>query len=199
VNFLGAKEPLGYLQERVSKRDCYFRYHGKPLVLAVLNGENRAIHDVEWRNAFFDLRRLRAFYTDAWSYVEHYPQLRRKDWMPASPGINAALERAYLAQCAHQIPAPEHAEIWRNAPKAEREDGMYYRKQLLWAKQANPEIIFISGWNDWQHGLQIEPAVEYGGLYLDLTSEILGRWEETAPYRESVTGMKKIVSRETRD
>jgi len=62
--------------------------------------------------------------------------------------------------------------------------------------QANPEIIFISSWNDWQYGNQIEPAVEYGCKYLDLTAEILGRWRETRPYRQAnaprpVTGSAK--------
>ena len=31
---------------------------------------------------------------------------------------------------------------------------------------------------------QIEPAVEYQFFYLDLTSKVLGRWAETAPYRD---------------
>ena len=49
--------------------------------------------------------------------------------------------------------------------------------------QGDPEIIFISGWNDWQYGCQIEPAVEYGFKYVDLAAQVLGREAETAPYR----------------
>ena len=84
---------LGYIRQHLSEESFYFRYHGKPLVLTYLNGENRAISEVEWNNTYFSLRRVRPYVTDVWSYVEHYPQSRRKDWMPVSPGINAFLEK----------------------------------------------------------------------------------------------------------
>ena len=67
---------------------------------------------------------------------------------------------------------------------ADREDGQYYVRQLTHAANANPEILFISTWNDWQYANQIEPAVEYGFKYVDLTVKSLGRWEETAAYRD---------------
>jgi hypothetical protein len=45
-------------------------------------------------------------------------------------------------------------------------------------------MIFISGFNDWACCMQIEPAKEYGFLYLDLAARLLGRQTETLPYRK---------------
>jgi hypothetical protein len=78
---------------------------------------------------------------------------------------------------------PDLAKVREKAARADREDGAFFKKQLLWAKQADPEIIFISGWNDWQYGNHIEPAVEYGYQYVDLAAQVLGRAQETAVYR----------------
>jgi len=103
--------------------------------------------------------------------------------MMASPGINAFLELAYVAKYVNKLPSPDFDEIRRTAPQAKRENGEYYRKQLQWAKDANPEIIFVSGWNDWQYGTQIEPSIEYECQYLDITADVLERRDETAPYR----------------
>ncbi len=52
---------LDYIKSLASEKPYYFRYHGKPLVLAYLNGENLAINEVEWRNTYFCLRGVRPF------------------------------------------------------------------------------------------------------------------------------------------
>jgi hypothetical protein len=67
---------------------------------------------------------------------------------------------------------------------AVREGGRYFEKQLLRARECNPEIIFVSGWNDWQCSIQIEPAVEYEFKYVDMAARLLGREHETLPYRQ---------------
>jgi hypothetical protein len=64
-----------------------------------------------------------------------------------------------------------------------REDG-FFEKQMLRVRAVNPEILFISGWNDWQYGCQIEPAKEYGFKCVDTAARLSGREAETAPYRE---------------
>ncbi len=175
---------LDYIRAHFSGKDWYFRYHGRPLVLTYLNGDSDAIDELEFRNTYFELRRVRPYRSDVWSYIEHYPQMRRKTWMSACPGMNAFLEDAYLAKHVRKDPGFDLEEIRRKAHHDDREDGLYFRRQLQWARDADPEILFISGWNDWQYGNHIEPAVEYRFQYVDLAAECLGRWDETAPYRE---------------
>ena len=137
------------------------------------------------RREFFTLRRIRPYHSDVWSYVEHYPQRLSREWMAVSPGSDPYLEHAYLAKYVHREPGFDLARIRADsrASADERNDGDYFRKQLLRARYGNPDIIFISGWNDWQYANQIEPAVEYGYRYVDLAASLLGRAAETAPYR----------------
>jgi hypothetical protein len=173
---------LDYIRHNLANSDCYFRYKGKPLVMPYLNGYPKCLDEIEWINTDFTFRRIRPYSSDVWSYVHPYPQPLRRDWMVVSPGYDSFLENAYLAK--KEGPA-DLAAIRDKASRAEREDGAFFQRQLLRARQGDPDIIFISGWNDWQYGNHIEPAVEYGYQYVDLAAELLGRSRETAEYRES--------------
>lgn len=175
---------LDYVREHLADRDFYFRYQGKPLVLTYLNGESEAIDTIEQENTFFALRRVKPYKTDVWSYIEDYPQTAHQEWMPVNPGFDAFLEAAYFDKYIYQKGVDleairQHSEI----AAACREDGALFERQLLRAREVNPDIIFISGWNDWQCCLQIEPAVEYGFKYIDTAARLLGRERETVAYR----------------
>jgi hypothetical protein len=63
-------------------------------------------------------------------------------------------------------------------------DGKLFEDHLLKAREVDPKLIFISGFNDWACCLQIEPAKEYGFKYLDQAARLLGRETETRPYRD---------------
>jgi hypothetical protein len=174
-----------YIKKNLAGCDFYFHYKGKPLVVPYLNGPFDDVDEVFEKNREdFEVRCIRAYKSDQWSYVDAYPQQKRAGWMCASPGYDAFLENAHVSRHIHHETQPSLDQIRADAPRAARADGAYYVQQLTWAKQCNPDIIFISGWNDWQYGNQIEPAVEYQFFYLDLTSKVLGRWAETAPYRD---------------
>ena len=127
---------------------------------------------------------MQAFATPHWSYVEDYPQTANRAWMPVQPGFDPYLEAAYTDKYVRGQAIDAEA-VRRHGPAAaaRREDGAFFARQLLRAREVDPEIIFLSGWNDWQCCLQLEPAVEYGCTYLDLTARLLGREAETAGYR----------------
>lgn len=113
-----------------------------------------------------------------WSYCNQWPQPANHEWMPVSPGIDPFLENAYLGNKKRK---PLDVTKWN---KFDRQDGEYFKKQIRTAREVNPEFIFISAWNDWQYGLEIEPAVEYRFMYVDEGARLLGREEETKPYRD---------------
>jgi hypothetical protein len=179
------KYAFDYIKQYLAPKDFYFRYKGKPLVVPFLNTKIDEIDEVmEKYRDDFEIRYIRPYHSDVWSYIDHYPQQKRKGWMCASPGFDAYLENAHISRHVNHQTEPSLDKIRADAPREARAGGAAYIKQLTWAKQCNPDIIFVSGWNDWQYGCQIEPSEEYRFFYLDLTSKVLGRWAETAPYRD---------------
>ncbi len=186
----GYRFALDYVRANLAGRDFYYHYDGKPLVVTYHNGPNEFIDQVEWETQDLTLRRIRPYHSDVWSYVEHYPQRLGREWMVASPGSDPYLEHAYLAKYYHKEANPDYAKIRADSRKHadDREGGEYFKRQLLRARYGNPNIIFISGWNDWQYANHIEPAVEYGYQYVDMAASLLGRADETAPYRQSEGG-----------
>lgn len=52
-----------------------------------------------------------------------------------------------------------------------RKDGATYR--IVWEKAlaADPDWILITSWNEWYEGSEIEPSVESGDKYLEITAE----------------------------
>jgi len=179
---------LDYVREHLAERDFYFRFNGKPLVVTFLNGRNDAINEIECKTNDIELRRIRPYYSDVWCYVDFYPQMVNKDWMVVSPGFDDYLENAYIARHVKKDERADLEEIRSKRLFADREDGAFFERQMLRAREVDPAIIFISGWNDWQYGNQIEPAVEYGYTYVDLAAQLLGRSKETEPYRNSSNG-----------
>ena len=60
--------------------------------------------------------------------------------------------------------------------KMDRGDGQIYR--VLWdsALRAKPDWIVVSSWNEWPEGSEIEPSLEFGDKYLQITSEFSKRF-----------------------
>jgi hypothetical protein len=127
-------------------RPFYYQYQGRPLVVTYLNGDSKWIDELEWENETFCLRRIRPYHSDVWSYIEYWPQRLNREWMSACPGLDPYMENAYLAK--KKDPAADLALVRKNSTAVDRQDGKYFQKQLLRARQGNPRILFISGWND---------------------------------------------------
>jgi hypothetical protein len=179
---------LDYVRRRLAPLDFYYHYRGRPLVVTFVNGpmgECDALEEAGWQTADIEFRRLRAFFmgSDCWRYVDSYPQRLNKEWMSVCPGYDAYMEDAYVAKHVRKDSPLDLDSVRRKAFRADRENGAFFERQLLRARYANPSIIFMSGWNDWQYGNHIEPAREYGFDYVDMAASLLGRATETAPYR----------------
>jgi hypothetical protein len=117
----------------------------------------------------------------SWQYIG---VVENKECMTVNPGIDGFMEEAFITKYVEKKAIDDKA--YRERGKAaieQRADGKYFEKQLLQVREADPKLIFISGFNDWACCLQIEPAKEYGFLYLDMAARLLGREAETKPYR----------------
>jgi hypothetical protein len=180
---------LDFVRRELAPLPFYFRYRDQPLVVVFVNGgvgECDALEEVIWRTRDLDVRPIRPFNlgADAWRYVDSFPQRLNREWMSVAPGYDSYMEDAYVAVHYRKEPHPDLDAVRRQAPRADREDGAYFERQLLRARYAAPDIVFISGWNDWQYANQIEPAREYGFRYVDLAADLMGRAAETAAYRD---------------
>lgn len=176
---------LDYVRKNLADRDFYYRLDSKPLVLTYLNGPTPAIDKIDRENEkFFTLRRVSPdANTPGWKY---FGPLGDKECVTVNPGANGFLEEGFINKYVNKQPVDDNALRQRGKAAIEqRADGKYFANQLLAARQVDPQVILISGWNDWAWCLQIEPAKEYGLHYVDLAARLLGRETETLPYRQS--------------
>ena len=175
---------LDYVRKKLADRDFYYHLDGKPLVLTYLNAPAPELDriDQEYRQ-YLTLRRVSpAPQTPGWKY---FGPAGDKECMTVNPGANGFMEEAFIAKYVNHQSVDDNA--FRQRGKAvieQRADGQYFENQLLQAREVNPKVIFISGWNDWAWCLQIEPAKEYGFKYVDMAARLLGRASETRAYRE---------------
>jgi hypothetical protein len=200
---------LEYVQKELAGHRYYTKLHGKPLVILYVNDEvNEMVKAAREKFKKLEIRVVSGEFFDAsyWRYVEKYPQTLSTEWIPVSPGFDSSLEMLYVRDAYLATKEPELKQylqhilsrwnledmevtaetVRKNAFfKEERLDGSTYRQQLLRAVEKNPEIIYISGWNDWQFGNQIEPGVEYGFQYVDTTADLLGRAGDVKEYRKA--------------
>lgn len=191
---------ISYLKENIIEHPYYFKYkNNKPLIIIYVNDDiAEIIQNLRIKFPEFEIQPLAGaeLFPNYWQYIEKYPQTLRKDWMTVCPGVDSSLEDLYERDMyiktknelfGRFVKDPNlSTEFMRKNPayKIDRkDDGSSYKEQLLRAINNNPDIIFISGWNDWQFGNQIEPAKEYGFKYVDMTADLLGRSDEVKLYR----------------
>jgi hypothetical protein len=175
---------LDFIQKNLAAKDYYFQFEGKPLVVRYFNAPapDFSLIDQQYQQ-FFTLRRITPEEgTKDWTY---FGPLGSEEEMTINPGADGYLEGAFIKEHV-EGKSVDTAALRKHGETAgdNRADGKTFENQLLKARQVDPKLIFISGWNDWAWCLQIEPAKEYEFKYLDISARLLGRTSETAPYRK---------------
>jgi hypothetical protein len=129
--------------------DLWFRWEGKPLLMAAPEG-----HSPEIAN-FFTFRRSWAWTKgqqwfadgrDKWPWVDHFPQQAGWHENPQKP------EEISVAVAQH--PVSNIGRSFQNgkqpAPDQERTDeGLCFQEQWNRALEVNPAVVLVTGWNEW--------------------------------------------------
>ena len=68
-------------------------------------------------------------------------------------------------------------------PITERHDGDTYRAMWREAIAASPDWILITSWNEWHEGSEIEPSLELGDRYLQITREFAPKFTRRSERR----------------
>lgn len=164
-------------------RDLWFKWDGKPLILA-----NKDFVKNEEMLDFFTFRRPMPDYwlgpsgPDQWSWLEVHPQhvfrnsAGEAEQMSVGVAQNALPDTPGPAPMAHKAGAMGRS--WHNGAKDTREGavnlGLNFEEQWRRAIEVNPKFIFVTGWNEWIAGRYTEWS-KYtdedcyfpGGLFVD--------------------------------
>jgi hypothetical protein len=64
-------------------------------------------------------------------------------------------------------------------PYIDRRDGQTYAEYWRSAMSFNPDGVTITSWNEWHEGTEIEPSVNYGFTYINLTRHFISIFKGT--------------------
>lgn len=71
------------------------------------------------------------------------------------------------------LPGYDDTEVRSPGYIVERENGSYYASIWETARSSSPDHYIITSFNEWHEGSEIEPSLEYGYEYIDLTSNYI--------------------------
>ncbi|MBI2297503.1 MAG: hypothetical protein HYU66_00885, partial [Armatimonadetes bacterium] len=130
-------------------RDLWFHWHGKPLMLAPSEGLSPQLRDFltlrqSW--AWTDPRGWFGDGRDKWPWLDNHPQ---------NPGWHAGPQKPEeLAVCVAQHPTSNigrsfHAGHEPTPGERAPERGLCFEEQWRRALDVDPELVFVTGWNEW--------------------------------------------------
>ncbi len=79
------------------------------------------------------------------------------------------------------IPGYDEAYKAAHLTYLDRADGDTYRAYWALARASLPHWILITSYNEWHEGSEIEPSLEYGTTYLEITAEQSEAWKRGDP------------------
>jgi hypothetical protein len=198
-----AVDDLSYIVERYGKSKAFLKIDGKPVIFAY--GRIAYQTPVAlWPEIFAGVRARSgdfALIADGYqsSYAYLFDGLHTYDPAGLSPetwnnlraenlsnlrawaanhyetGVKIARQRSRVA-CVMVTPGCDARKAYKIKEQSDRLDGQTYR--TLWdeALKAKPDWVFITSWNEWPEGTEIEPSLELGDKYLQITADYSRRF-----------------------
>jgi hypothetical protein len=156
--FLPEPNQVQRLYEDIYKTGRYenlwFRWKGKPLIMAYPEGTSAEAR------SFFTFRAPKASYfvppsrDDHWGWLEKYPQhqfggtKRHPEQMTVGVAQNALTNKITALSDPRSMGRSYHAGQTDRRPDAYKY-GLNFQEQWDYALAADPELVFVTGWNEW--------------------------------------------------
>jgi hypothetical protein len=94
------------------------------------------------------------------------------------------------------IPGYDDTKIRKPGLAVERHDGELYRIQWEQAMAADPHWVIVTSFNEWHEGSEIEPSLEYGSKYIEMTGRFAERFKSTPRKAHAATASGSITQAE---
>jgi hypothetical protein len=150
-------------------RDLWFIWQGKPLMMANPEGLSAQIRDsLTLRRSWAWTRKGEKWFgngKDRWPWIDDTPQI--PGWhTPGKP------EQIPVAVAQHPMSnlGRSHQNGIQPPPGKERSlEGLYFQEQWNRALEVDPEVVFITGWNEWVAQRFLKEKNKAPGKLLDVT------------------------------
>lgn len=174
ISFLGSEISVnrlwGEFYSKMLYKDLWFYWKGKPLLLYGQHETPRRkkVNDIifsEEIQAFFNLKQSWAWTSlpwydkngkDEWPWIAHFPQAvawhknpNEKEMMPVAVAQHPL---SNIGRSFHNFHQPQTNEFDVTADTAK---GLFFQEQWNRALAVDPELIFVTGWNEWSAGRQV--------------------------------------------
>lgn len=184
-------EDLTFVLEEFSDKEGFLKINNQPVVFIY----SRAINNIpknqwnivlketrkRWSNVIFIVDSTDIDFAKIFGGIhiynicglKTYPKmealLRDMDFKAKQKGIIHVMDIA---------PGYDDTYIRRPGFTVDREGGKLYEKLWELALDLNPDMVIITSWNEWHEATEIEPSVEEGIKYLELTKKWAFLWKE---------------------
>ncbi len=188
-------EDFVYILEKYGRKPPFLKLEGKPVIFVYAVGVQSP---AAWASVFSELRRrgldavfigdtLDASYAKYFDGIHTYNPLgyvkgleglfklnkyevlakQMADYFWAGPAHIAEKEKILFA--ATVLPGYDDRQVRHPGQLLDRHDGYVYNMTWRAALLSGARWVLITTWNEWHEGTEIEPSLEYGYKYLNLT------------------------------